>query len=56
MKTLEIFILSCLLAEFSLLVYLVISARAFVRKMTSAQVPGGFKSNIYIESALSMDL
>lgn len=55
-KTLEVLVLACLVAQALLLVYLVVSARRFAREMTKAQKPGTVTKNIFIESALSLDL
>lgn len=56
MKTLEILVLCCLAAEAVLFAVIVISSRKFMRQMKSTETVKSFKSNIFIESALSLDL
>lgn len=56
MQVLTYCVIGCLFIEAALLMYLAVSAKKFIRKMTKPGKVEGFKTNIFIESALSMDL
>lgn len=56
MINLTALVLFCCVVQATMLISFIISARKWVRKMNAVYRPTGFKSNLIIESSLSMDL